>query len=234
MTEDLLVRAASDRLLPPEPPDFLDVFWERTAAREHLAVRRWRRATLAAAAVALAALGAAGVIAAPFGSSKVVDRTATCVTQARAGVRLVAIAASPTRPANAAQYGRYTAAELVFTTGGDWYYGTKLLNLDATLKGYLANEERCANANRDIPLEPRGLSLRADYRKGSYSGRLVTCKTQARIAYRARFTMDEKGRPVSGRVAVQAARGGEPLIYVDWSQRRMRMWAGRACDDEAF
>jgi len=234
MAEDTLVREASERLLPPESPDFLHTFWERTAAREHVAARRWRRATLGAGALAVAALRAAGVIAAPFGSPDVVDRTATCVTQARAGVRLVAIAASPTRPTDAAQFGRYTAAELVFTTGGDWYYGTKLLNLDATLKGYLANAERCASASRDIPLEPRGLSQRADYRKGSYSGRTVTCKTPARIVYRARFVLDDRGRPVSGRVAVRAARGGKPLIYVDWSTRRMRMWAGPTCDDEAF
>src|SRR5690242_6402846 len=116
-----------ERLVPPESPTFFDDFWELTAQREHLAARRWRRIALALGAVALTAAAAAGVIAAPLGSHDVVDEHVTCTTQTQAAYHVFDLGAGPTRPPS--NYFRQTA-QLIISTGGDTYYGTKLLALD--------------------------------------------------------------------------------------------------------
>jgi hypothetical protein len=234
MADDTLFRKAADRLVPPEPPGFFEDFWEKTSRREHEAARRWRRVSLVLAACTVAALASAGVIAAPFGSRDVVDQTLTCTTQTRAGYHTFAIAASPTRPAAAAQYGRHTAAQVIFTTGADWFYGTKLLQLDATLKGSLVNKNLCASSGSKLALSPNGLPLRADYAKGSYSGRELQCLRPGTITFRSRVTFDAKGAPVQARILVEMTKTHKPVLYADWSPKRARLYGAAGCRDTDF
>jgi hypothetical protein len=180
------------------------------------------------------ALATAGVVAAPFGSRDVVDQTLTCSTQTRAGYHTFAIAASPTRPAAAAQYGRHTAAQVIFTTGADWFYGTKLLQLDATLKGSLVSSNLCASSGSKLALSPHGLPLRADYAKGSYSGRELQCLRPGKITFRSRVTFDAKGAPVQARIAVEMAKTHKPVLYADWSPKRSRLYGAAGCRDADF
>ena len=232
MADDTLFREAADRLVPAESPTFFEDFWQGTANRSHLeAVRRWRRISFVLAACTAAALATAGVVAAPFGSRDVVDQTLTCSTQTRAGYHTFAIAASPTRPAAAAQYGRHTAAQVIFTTGADWFYGTKLLQLDATLKGSLVNKNLCASSGGKLALSPNGLPLRADYAKGSYSGRELQCLRPGKITFRSRVTFDAKGAPVQARIAVEMAKTHTPVLYADWSPKRARLYGAPVCRD---
>jgi hypothetical protein len=234
MADDALFRTAVDRLVPPEPPSFFEDFWQETSRREHEAAQRWRRVSLVLAACTVAALAAAGVIAAPFGSRDVVDQTLTCSTQTRAGYHTFAIAASPTRPPGAAQYGRHTAAQVIFTTGADWFYGTKLLQLDATLKGSLVNKNLCASSGSKLTLAPNGLPLRADYVKGSYSGRELQCLRPGRITFRSRVTFDANGAPIHARIAVEMTKTHSPVLYADWSPTRARLYGVSDCRDTDF
>ena len=229
--DDRLVRAAVDRLLPTEPVSFFEDFWDETAAREHVAARRWRRVALALAAAAVAAAGAAGVIAAPFGSHDAVDKTLTCMTQTQAGYHIIELGAGPTRPPSASF--RQTA-QLILTTGGDTFYGTRLLALDVAVKGYLINERLCDEQRTRVPLAPRGLPLARTYHADSYSGRQFRCVRPGKVAFRVHVQLDAKGVPAKAQVAVELARRHTPLLYVEWSPKVVRMYATPICSDSDF
>jgi len=232
MTDDLLVREATERLLPPESPTFFDDFWEQAAARDHLAARRWRRRSLALAAVALAAASAAGVIAAPSGTADVADASLTCETQTQGGYQVFDLGAGPARPASSSSWRK--TASLILTTGGDSYYGTKLLVIDAASRGFLVNKSLCTSSGRDVELARRGLPFQREYRKGSFAGREFRCVRSGRIAFRYRLTTGANGEPVSARVVVEMAKTRRPMIYVEWSPAHVVMYAATSCTDSDF
>src|ERR1700686_1197489 len=76
------IREALERLpVPPEPPAFFNELWEKAGANDRRAVRRWRRASIAFATLAVAAATAAGVFAVGrAGGARIVDRTISCPT----------------------------------------------------------------------------------------------------------------------------------------------------------
>ena len=125
-----LLREAADRLLPTEPPSFFEDFWEGAERREHVdAVRRWRRSPSPLLAVRCARSAAAGVIAAPFGVARrrrpdadVLDADASGVSHVRSSQR------ARHGPRQLRTSARQTAAQVIFTTGADRFYGTKLLH----------------------------------------------------------------------------------------------------------
>jgi len=186
--------------------------------------------SLALAAAALAAAAAAGVIAAPLGSRDVADERAACSTLTQGAYHVFDLGAGPTRPATTSF--RQTA-QLIISTGGDTYYGTKLLALDAAAKGYQLNKQLCSSGP-GIPLEPRGLPLARTYAAGSYSGREFRCVRPGKVAFRARIVLGSKGQPASARVAVEMARTHAPVLYVEWSPKLVKMWATPRCTDSDF
>src|SRR3954452_4717008 len=97
MSEDVIVRELSDRYLPPESADFFDEFWSQAAQRERLHARRWRRITFVAAALALSALSAAAVVAAPFGRSSTIEQRVSCSLRGQGRVTVLNLAVAPTR-----------------------------------------------------------------------------------------------------------------------------------------
>ena len=170
------------------------------------------------------------MIAAPFGSHDGVDKTLTCTTLTQAGYHIIELGAGPTRPPSSSF--RQTA-QLILATGGDTFYGTRLLALDVAVKGYLINE-RCATSKASgFRWLPAACRLARAYRAGSYSGRQFRCvrpgssPSECTFNWTRRFARESTGRGRAGSAHT-------PLLYVEWSPKLVRMYATPSCADSDF
>ena len=89
-----------DLVAPPPPPDFRERLYERAEEWHRRRALRWRVAAIAATAVAVAAIGAAGVFA--FGTHRTtvalgntLDQTVSCAVPVRAGVPVLNLSTAP-------------------------------------------------------------------------------------------------------------------------------------------
>jgi hypothetical protein len=232
MTEDILVRELSDRFLPPEDPEFFDAFWSQTAQRERLQARRWRRISLIAGMLAVTALSAAAVVAAPFGKSDTVDQRVSCALQTQGGSTVVNLAVAPTRKPHAG-YKQSPSAQLMLVTGASWFAGTKLLLLDNAAKGYIVNRNLCKNGP-DLALAPRGLPRQSVLPAGSFLGYQYRCVGTGRVDIRVKFATGSKGEPTKAQIAVASARTHKPLLYSEWSPAKVTTYARNDCEQSDF
>jgi hypothetical protein len=221
-----------ERLLPDERPDFFDEFWAMAEDREHRSARRWRRIALTATVAALLAVTTAVVVAAPFGRSSVVDETLTCRIQAGRGGPSFALTANPRRPNTTNNYAG--PAQLLLTTGGDFFYGTKLLMLDESMQGSSINRSLCTKGGPPVPLTPKGLRPRIVLGPGMFSSHDVTCRKAGEIVVHLRTTMSAKGTPTRAEVAVHLAARNSPAVYAEWSAHHLTMYGAEPCTDEGF
>jgi len=232
MSDDLLARELSDRFLPPEQPEFFDAFWSRTAQRERLRARRWRRASLVAAALAVMVASAAAVVAAPFGKSDTIDQRVSCSLRAQGSKTVVNLAVAPTRKAHAG-YKQSTSAQVLLVTGASWFAGTKLVLLDNAAKGYIVNRNLCRNGP-SVPLAPRGLPKQSVLPEGSFVGYQYRCVGTGRVDIRVKFATGSKGEPTRAQVAVASARTHKPLLYAEWSPAKVTTYARNDCEQSTF
>ena len=223
------ITGIADRLLRPESPGFLPELWRSFERREQDAARRWRRIAIALAAALLAAVAAAGVIASPFGSSSTVEVSVECLTQTMGSRHTVDVATVATRSASgAAQNGRPREAQLLVSTGGTADQGTRLLQLDAVLKGYLVNGSRCAKSHDTAAPRKTGLRLTDYLRSGAALGHVYRCY-EARIRLSMHLTVGKSGMPTRAVVAIERPATKKPLVYVDWRPGAVQVYRSDAC-----
>jgi hypothetical protein len=232
MSDDVLARELSDRFLPPEPPEFFDAFWARTAAREHREARRWRRVTLAVAVVALSAVSAAAVVAAPFGKSDTVDQSVSCALRTQGKRTVINLAVAPTRKAHEG-YKQSSSAQLLLVTGASWFVGTKLVLLDNAAKGYIINRNLCTSGPR-LTLARRGLPRQSVLPAGVFIGYQYRCLGTGRVDVRVKFTTGSKGEPTRAQLAVAVAKTHKPLLYAEWSPAKVTTYARNDCEQSEF
>jgi hypothetical protein len=232
MNDDILARELSDRFLPPEEPEFFDAFWSQTAQRERLRARRWRRVSLVAAALALTAVSAAAVVAAPFGSSDTIDQRVSCALRTQGGRTVVNLAVAPTRKPHAG-YKQSSSAQVMLVTGASWFAGTKLLLLDNAAKGYIVNRNLCKNGP-NLTLAPNGLPKQSVLPEGAFAGYQYRCVGTGRVDIRVKFATGSKGEPTHAQIAVASARTHKPLLYAEWSPAQVTTYARNDCDQSAF
>jgi hypothetical protein len=232
MSDDILARELSDRFLPPEEPEFFDTFWSRTAQRERQHARRWRRVSLVAAMLALTALSAAAVVAAPFGKSDTVDQRVSCSLRTQGGKTVVNLAVAPMRKPHAG-YKQSSSAQVMLVTGASWFAGTKLLLLDNAAKGYIVNRNLCKNGPA-LALGPRGLPRQSVLPEGAFLGYQYRCVGTGRVDIRVKFATGSKGEPTRAQVAVASARTHKPLLYSEWSPAKVTTYARNDCEQSDF
>jgi len=224
---DDVVRAALERHdLPRERAGFFDEIWEAVQAREHAAAVRWRRVSAVLAAVAAAAVTAAGVLAAPH-TSNVADSTSTCLLGVQGGLPVFDIGAEPLSPPIGAD-GFRIPGNVTMTSSGSLFDGTKLFVAQGGAKGYLLDSSACKDGGRRIPLAADGLAPAGTFKTG-YQGVDIRCLVATRITLRVRLTTSSKGLPTRVQLAVRNARTNKPLAFVDWTERVVRAYASRAC-----
>jgi len=214
---DERIRAALEQHdVPADSPTFFDDLWELAHAREHAALVRWRRMSVVLAVVAVAALAAASVLAAPHGSG-VVDSTMTCTLQIQGGLPVFDIGARPRSTVRGTPPNTFTyPAELTMTTGGDLFAGPKLFTAQSSAKGYVLDRSACKSGAKPIPFSRAGLQLVKRTTIG-YDGLDLRCVGPARVFTRIRLVQNANGEPVSAQLAVRVVRTGKPLAYVLWS-----------------
>jgi hypothetical protein len=126
-----------------------------------------------------------------------------------------------------------TSAQAFVVTGGDAYLGTRLVAIDNAAKGYMVNRQLCTDG-ASIPLVPAGLPRTDVLAPGRAYGRQYRCLREGKIALRVRLTQDRKGVPVKAQIAVRMATTGRPVLYADWSPRRVIAWASPSCTASDF
>jgi hypothetical protein len=234
MSEDMLVRRAADRLVPPERDSFFEDFWLLAESRERAAARRWRRVALALAVVAFGSLTAAAVIAAPFRSTDVHDDTMVCDTLTQGGLKVFNVAANATRTKQQGWSPALMVSRLLLTTGGDPDYGTRLVGIADGTKGYIQNRELCKEVHSPLALGPRSLPLLDTLRPSDVWGRYHRCLLPGRLVIRSRVTTASSGVPKNARLGVELQKRHRPLFYVEWSPSRVKIWGVASCKTDDF
>jgi hypothetical protein len=231
---DESIRAALEQHdVPADSPTFFDDLWELVHAREHAALVRWRRISVVLAGVAVAALAAASVLAAPHGSG-VVDSTMTCTLQIQGGLPVFDIGARPRSTVRGKPPYTFTyPAELSMTTGGDVFFGPKLFMAQSSAKGYVLDRSACKSGTHPIPFSRSGLRLVKRTSIG-YDGLDLRCVGPARVIARIRLVQNANGEPVGAQMAVHVARSDKPLAYIVWNAGHLTAYGSTACDTHGF
>lgn len=80
-----------------------------------------------------------------------------------------------------------------------------------------------------LALGPHGLPKDATVTTHWLGREYATCKTSGRVLFRARIAL-ARGVPTGAELYVADARGKAPLLYVDWTPRRITTYASPKCE----
>lgn len=232
---DQRVRALLERLaVPPQREGFFESFWVRAESDARRAARRWRFATVAVSAVALAAATSAGVLALGRGGSTVVDRTLSCPVPDAGGVNVLQLVArlsgSPGYTLNGNTLPLPATVELdqgrtmFISQGKPYIVATAYAGASPSLRdGYTFDTSVCAPA-KPIPLSSTGLPAPWVYR-GAHGGDITrACWLASRITVRLWVRLDSKHRPLSAILALRSGAKQRPVALVRWTPTLMRAW----------
>ena len=223
------VRALLEQFqVPPQSRTFFDDLWELVQAREHARAVRWRRISLVLGGVAVAAIAAAGVLAAPRGTPAV-DQTVACTLEDQGGLPVVAFQLRARQRRRGGPYPFTYPAQVAMLTGGQ----KNLFLAQGDSKGYLLAKSDCGDAPAR-PLSTKGLTEHTTIVQGRLEGVQVRCVGPARIAVHVRLQQDAKGFPTHVWLRAAVARTGKPLIDVDWSPALLRESSSPRCQTEGF
>jgi hypothetical protein len=236
---DLIVRDALEQhVVPEQSPTFFEDLWDLVHRREHSAVVRWRRISIALAAVAIAAIVAATVLAAPH-ATRTTDQTVTCELQDQGGLPEISVLVRPESPPSGAPYHYVNPAQLDITTGtapmGAGFgvaNNQRLFLVAGGTKGYLLSHTACKAGGRRPPLARAGLPPTQTLRRG-FLGLIIRCLGPAKVTLRVRLTQNANGEPAHVLLAVRAARTGKALVFADWTATLVRAAAAPSCDVES-
>jgi hypothetical protein len=205
--------------VPQEAPEFFDELRERMREHDRTHARRWRRASVAAAAVAVLAITAAAVFAATRGSGSTVDRTASCATT-NGAVQLTANAELPNP--KVASAGLWTENSL-----------TTLFAVDTRYSGFTLNGSRCRAAAARIPRARSSLPSAGTYDAGDFRGLTAYCPAARRVVVHFRVHLDSAGKPLDAKIAVwgrtRRAKPLRPLAFLQWSPQGVVTYLSSRC-----
>lgn len=244
-----------DDLVPPAPRRrFHDELWEKVAAAEHAAARRWRTIAVAAATVAIAGVSAAGVLAFGSGGTGPLDRTLSCpAPQDRlavlAGVRgpskFVYQAGSPdpnkvvpfhrgwpvhtklvTHPALVeVDAGR----RIILNQGITTLYQTTFAGASPSYKsGYSFDGTVCKQA-KTVPFTSTGLKKIGVFTGTQGGGVTADCPIASPATLRMRVTL-KSGTPTAATLMLLGGKKLQPVAYVEWAPKRVSVWLAAGCD----
>jgi hypothetical protein len=223
-----------DLVAPPPRERFREELWERAQLHDRRVARRWRALAIVAAALAGAALGAAGVLA--FGQGEKLtgattyDRTLSCPMAIQGGVPVARLSAHPRYSFfNNGQNFTMVAYTGVMDKNGQGYAG-----LGAVRGSYgFAMPSLCTAAKR-VPLDPAGLPLYDVYTSGQAGlGAMdngAQCLVGARATMRVYASIGRNDTPVSGRLALwTGAKKPRPVAFVQWTPKRVAVYMSDDC-----
>ena len=237
-----------DDLVPPPPRRrFHDELWEKVAAAEHAAARRWRTIAVAAVTVAVAGTSAAGVLAFGGGGSGPLDRTLTCPAPQN---RLEVLAHVKGPPTYVYQPGTSTkdhfvpgwfvphpalvevdaGRHVIRNAGLNTLYQTIFAGASPSYKsGYSFDGSVCKQANT-IPFTSAGLKKIAVFTGTQGGGISAECPLANPATLRLRVTLAKSGQPTAARLTLRGGDKLRPVAYVDWTPTRVTAWLARGCD----
>ena len=208
----------------PRPEGFFDELWQEVYAREHSALRIWRRRAVVLGAVTLGSVAlAASVVAAR--SSNVFDETLRCAVQQRAGLPVFTISANPQIPGTPDPSKPFPAT-LIVTTGLD----THVLAFDTAHSGYQLNTLLCRRAHPALALKASGLPSSGTFTDQGYEGFALDCKLPGPLVFRIRLTHDSDNNPTAAQLMVRAGKKQAPIAYLAWTSKRVVSHATPRCD----
>ena len=235
MREDEYTRRVVDALpVQPESIEFLDVLHARLQDGDRRSLRRWRRAAVAFALVAVLASAVAGVLAAtPRAASAVVDRTVRCTNLRQlTGGPFFDVTSIPTGQPPADANGNLPKPPTGFkpqpgieVSSGDTQ---ALLSLSSAASGYQLDRTLCASARTKLSFGPHGLPLATKLTAKDSFPFHVRC-VAPRMLVRIRIVSDASGVPLRAQLLVLRVQGQRPLAYVSWSRERAETYAAGAC-----
>lgn len=235
MREDEYTRRVVDALpVQPETPAFFDALRVHLQEGERRSLRRWRRAALAFALVALLASAAAGVLAAtPRAASAVVDRTVRCANlRHETGGPFFDVTSNATGEPTTDANGKLPKPPPGFSPvpGIEIRTGDTqtLLSLSSAASGYQLDRTLCAPVRAPLTFAPHGLPLAM---KLTFKDKVqfhVRC-VAPRMLVRIRIVNDASGVPLRAQLLVVRVQGSRPLAYVNWSRQRAEAYASAGC-----
>ena len=231
-----------DDLVPPPPRRrFHDELWEKVAAAEHAAARRWRTIAVAAVTVAAAGTSAAGVLA--FGSGGgPLDRTLSCpAPQNRLDVLAhikgpATYVYQPGLPNNSklvphpalleVDAGRHVSRN----AGIDTLYQTIFAGASPSYKsGYSFDGSVCKQA-KTIPFTSTGLKKIGVFTGTKGGGISAECPLANPATLRMRVTLASSGQPTAAKLMLRGGRKLRPIAYVEWTPTYVTAWLAPGCD----
>lgn len=235
--------------LVPLPPRraFHEQLWEKIAAAEHAAARRWRVVAVVAAALAVAGTAAAGVLAVDSGATGPLDRTLTCPAPQN---RLEVLAHVKGPRTYVYQPGTSTkdhfvpgwfvphpalvevdaGRHVIRNLGLDTLYQTILAGASPSYKsGYSFDGSVCKQA-KTIPFTSTGLKKIGVFTGTQGGGISAECPLGNPATLRLRVTLAKSGSPTAATLTLRGGRQLRPIAYVEWTPTRVTAWLARGCD----
>jgi hypothetical protein len=228
-----------DLIAPPPAADFRERLWERAEEWQRRRARRWRVAALAATAVAVASISAAGVFALDKGVARTAgpptfDQSISCQVVVRGGIPVIDLTTEPTGWYSVNGVRKPSVATMLLSTSS--FGGGQSANYLSFQSGphvYGPLEDAPCTKAPPIPLARAGLPLAQTLEAPSptdAAGATLSCFTGATIAIRQHLKL-VKGTPVAGQVAVRTGKKLRPLLYVDWTPKKITVYASGDCHE---
>lgn len=234
MRDDRVRSSLEQLLVPPEQPTFFDRFWQRTEVADRRAARRWRRTSIALAALLVTAGTAAGVLAVGnAGGATLVDRTISCRAVTDLDSATLELGAQIRLPP------RYAGGGVVAQPGSiyagfpqrTWAAAARdvFANGQTFTSGYYYDGSNCKDV-RAIPLVRSGLPSLGTFSKAGNSEFSESCDVarDSLVTVRLRVSLS-RGTPTAARLAIRAGLRQRPVAYVDWTPTVIRAWVAPGC-----
>jgi hypothetical protein len=219
---------------PSAPADFRELLWERVAERERRAARRRVAAGAVVAIAAAGALSAAGVLALgrhdAGGAAKRYDATRSCSVSIQGGVPVVRLQAHSTyRFYNNGKWFTLAANAGLLTKEGDGLGG-----VGAVPGGYRFRNPGICGPAPQIPLTRSGLPLAGVFKPGEpgigSTDNGAQCLVGAHVTVRVRAVVGSNDTPISGALAMRTGKKLRPVVYVDWTPKRVAVYMSDDCN----
>ena len=217
---------------PPAAPDFRERLWERVAERERRESRR-RRTAAAVIAVAAAALTTTGVLALGHRSAavagKTYDATHSCAVTIQGGVPVVRLQAHGTyRFYQNNQWFNFAANAGLLTKEG-----VSLGGVGNVRGGYGGGDSTFCKRTAQIPLTRAGLPLEGVYKAGEAGmGGMdngAQCLVGGHVTVRVHAVVGRNDTPTSGTLAMRTGKKLRPVVYVEWTPKRVAVYMSDDC-----
>jgi hypothetical protein len=230
MRDDVLAGLAA----PPPRPGFHDALWDRAVAAERASARRWRRTSIALAAVTIAAIAAASAFAAGLGTdarASVIDRTLSCATSLQAQRPVMWVQANVKTKRNPV-----ASLDVITLPATTWVVtGQKQqMSIGAAKDGFGIDDGSCTASKQRVPLVPSGLPASTTVTSTFLGSFWETCRTADhnradRTLLHVHVTL-KNGIPATAQLAIRNEATGKPVGYVEWTPKRVASWFGPACN----